>query len=79
MDMNIPFARGRMRALSPRMNAMLAEISSIMLSKPNSKTQKTKGILRCPAIRMVAHAGPSSARRGAKSRLQCSQFLLGVV
>ena len=61
---NTPLARGRMIALNAVMKAMGRAISNAVLSRPSSNIQKTKGMLRWPAIRIVTHAGPSSARKG---------------
>ncbi len=79
MAINMPFARGRMSALMIKITAMLADISMVVLFRFNSKIQKTNGMDRCPAIRIVAHAGPSSARRSSKLRLQFLHDLLGDV
>ncbi len=79
MAINIPLARGRMIALRVRITAMLADISMVVLSRPCSKIQKTNGMDKCPAIRIVAHAGPSSARKASKSRLHSLHDLLGEV
>ena len=60
----MPFARGRMRAENPKTMAIHTLISKNKLSSPRDKTQNMMGLAKCPAMRMVAHAGPSSARNG---------------
>lgn len=79
MAMNAPLARGSMIALKARMKPMHRPISRAVLFNSCSKIQNAKGMVRWPVMRMVAHAGPSSERNGAKSRWQFVHSLYGVM
>lgn len=74
MAIKIPFERGRIIALNPTTKPIKMAIMAFVESVGYSRSQNAKGIDKCPVIRIVAHAGPSSARRGAKSNSQLEQF-----
>lgn len=79
MTIKMPLARGRMSALMAMTMAMRIRMVMSVESSEYPSSQNAKGIERCPVMRMVAQAGPSSARSGVKSSPQSLHFGKGVM